>query len=49
MPTLSDPDWQDAIWADAITKAIEETGMGGLPEHCPWHTDQILADDFLPE
>jgi len=48
-PTLSDPDWQDAIWADAITKAIEETGMGGLPEHCPWHTDQILADDFLPE
>ena len=47
-PKLSDPDWQGAIWADAVTKAIDETGMGGVPEDCPWGIDDILDDSFLP-
>ncbi|MCG6939804.1 MAG: DUF29 domain-containing protein [Thiohalocapsa sp.] len=47
-PTLADAQWQGAIWADAVTKAIDETGMGGFPEDCPWTVDEILGDDFLP-
>ena len=47
-PRLADPEWQGAIWADAVTLAIAETGMGGFPEDCPWSIDEILADDFLP-
>jgi hypothetical protein len=48
-PKLSDPGWQGAIWADAVTKAIDETGLGGFPEDCPWSLDDILSDAFLPE
>ena len=33
---LADPEWQGAIWADAVTLAINETGMGGFPDECPW-------------
>jgi len=47
-PKLSDSDWQDAIWADAVTKAIAETGLGGFPENCPWTIDDVLDDAFLP-
>ncbi|HYN76188.1 MAG TPA: DUF29 family protein [Lamprocystis sp. (in: g-proteobacteria)] len=47
-PRLADPGWQGAIWADAVTIAINETGMGGFPEVCPWTIEDILADDFLP-
>ena len=45
---LDDPGWQGAIWADAVTLAINETGMGGFPEDCPWTIESILSDDFLP-
>ena len=48
-PRLSDPQWQAAIWADAVTKAIEETGLGGFPEDCPWQIEQVLDDAFLPD
>lgn len=48
-PKLADPDWRGAIWADAVTKAIDDTGMGGFPDDCPWSTDEILDDAFLPQ
>lgn len=47
-PKLSNPEWQEAIWADAVTIAINETGMGGFPENCPWTMEDILAEDWLP-
>jgi hypothetical protein len=48
-PRLADAEWQGAIWADAVTLAINETGMGAaFPDDCPWTIEQILADDFLP-
>jgi hypothetical protein len=47
-PRLDDAEWQGAIWADAVTLAINETGMGAFPDDCPWTIEQILADDFLP-
>ena len=46
-PTLSDPDWQGAIWADAVTKAIDQTGLGSFPEEYPWGIDDILDDRVL--
>ena len=45
---LADPEWCDAIWADAVTLAIDETGLDGLPEQCPWTLGQVLAQDWLP-
>ena len=45
---LADSDWQGAIWADAVTLAINETGMGGFPENCPWTVEDILTDGWLP-
>jgi hypothetical protein len=47
-PKLSNPDWLDAIWSDAVTMAINETGMGGFPELCPWSIEDILSNDWLP-
>jgi hypothetical protein len=47
-PRLADPEWQGAIWADAVTLAINETGMGGFPDECPWALADILAQDWLP-
>ena len=47
-PKLADPEWLGAIWADGVTLAINETGMGGFPQDCPWAIDEILSDDFLP-
>lgn len=45
---LADADWLGAIWADAITRAIEETGMGGFPEECHWAVADLLSQDWLP-
>lgn len=45
---LADTEWLGAIWADAITRAIEETGMGGFPEECPWAVADLLSQDWLP-
>jgi hypothetical protein len=47
-PKLYDSDWWGAIWADAVTKAIEETGLGGFPEDCPWSLEEIMDDTFFP-
>lgn len=47
-PKLSDPDWLDAIWSDAVTMAINETEMGGFPESCPWSIEDILSNAWLP-
>lgn len=47
-PRLADPEWQEAIWADAVTLAITETGMGGFPDACPWAISDILAQEWLP-
>lgn len=45
---LEDADWWVSVWADAVTKAVDETGIGSLPESCPWSIDNILADGWFP-
>ena len=46
--SLSDPDWLEGTWDDAVGKAIEETGLDAFPESCPWSMDQVLSVEFLP-
>ncbi|MFZ2451464.1 MAG: DUF29 domain-containing protein [Methylovulum miyakonense] len=45
---LANPEWQDAVWADAVILAIKETGIEDFPETCPWTFENILAHDWLP-
>ena len=46
----SAPRWRlSDTWVDAITKAIDETGLetspSTFPDSCPWPIDAILAPD----
>lgn len=47
--SLSDVDWLSGVWADAVTKAVDETGLDNFPEDCPWSMDQVLSAEFFPE
>ena len=33
---LQEPRWLDMVWARAIAQAVNETGLAGFPESCPW-------------
>lgn len=48
-PMLADADWQEEIWADAVSKAVDETGLDVFPETWPWTPEQVLAPEFYPE
>ena len=41
--------WIEGAWDDAVTKAIDETGLDCFPETCPWTIEQVLSSEFLPE
>ena len=45
---LTDEDWWTSAWADAVAKAVDETGMGNFPESCTWSIENILSYDWLP-
>ena len=47
--SLNDDDWLAGVWADAVTKAVDETGLDNFPEECPWSMAQVLTEDFFPE
>jgi ribosomal protein L29 len=47
--TLDNHNWFEGVWADAIAKSIDETGLELFPENCEWSVEQILAQDFLPD
>lgn len=46
---LRDRDWWADAWDDAIDQATAETGLEALPETCPWSTEQILGEPWLPD
>ncbi len=46
--SLSDLAWIDGVWADAVAKAADETGLTDFPDHCPWPMDEVLAKEFFP-
>lgn len=45
---LDDPEWNQEIWADALSAAILQAGLSDLPEARPWSLEQVLALDYLP-
>jgi len=47
--SLTDPDWITGTWADAVAKAIEETGLDMFPDTNPWAADLVLSDAFYPD
>ena len=47
--SLNDADWLAGVWADAVTKAVDETGLDSFPEDCPWSMAEVLTEDFFPE
>lgn len=47
--SLSNPAWIKAAFSDAVSKAIDETGVDAFPEDCPWTMADILKDGWLPE
>lgn len=47
--SLTDADWLAGVWADAVTKAVDETGLDSFPEDCPWTMAQVLTEEFFPE
>ena len=46
---LSDQDWREEIWLDAMTLAMKETGLDALPEDCPWAWEELLDPEWLPQ
>lgn len=47
--SLDNQNWFEGVWADAIAKSIEETGLELFPEDCAWSVEQILLADFFPD
>jgi hypothetical protein len=47
---MCDPRWLGVVWADAVGKAAQETGLGDFPDDCPWAiTTEVLAEGWLPQ
>ncbi|MCG1041765.1 DUF29 domain-containing protein [Mycetohabitans sp. B8] len=47
--SLNDPEWITGVWADAKSKAIEETGLDVFPEDYPWSMEKALDSTFFPD
>lgn len=43
---LTDTDWLEPVWDDALVLATNETGLACFPESCPWGYGQIFSTDF---
>lgn len=46
---LNEAKWWDSVWADAVSQAIQETGLEYFPEICPWTASEVLNSEWLPE
>lgn len=45
---LHDARWWADVWAEAVSQAIQETGLDAFPEACPWASSEILGEEWLP-
>lgn len=45
---LSDVEWWEVVWGDAVSQAARDTGIGDFPESCPWTFDRIMSPEFWP-
>ena len=46
---LSDEEWLQGVWDDAIVRAIGETGLCEFPDNPIWTVTDILGPEFLPD
>ena len=45
---LSDDDWMQDAWEDALLIALKETGLDDVPDLPIWTSAQVLDQSFLP-
>lgn len=45
---LSDDDWMQDAWEDALLIAMKETGLDDVPDLPIWTSAQVLDQSFLP-
>jgi hypothetical protein len=48
-PKLTNIEFLEGLWSDAVVITIKETGRDDFPEACPWSMDDVLNADWLPE
>ena len=46
---LTDIEWIEDMWGDALEQATNETGLDTFSEVCPWTMADVLMEDWLPE
>ncbi len=47
-PMLTDPEWIEDMWGDAVELAAKETGLDSFQESCPWPLIQATSVGWLP-
>ncbi len=45
---LTDSEWLESVWSDAVTIAVKETGLENFPEICPWAIEDIFSQNWFP-
>jgi ribosomal protein L29 len=45
---LTNAYWFEGVWADAVARAAEESGLDVFPEDCPWTVEQVLEPTYYP-
>lgn len=48
-PCLSDHDWLEDTWEDAVQLAARDTGIEVFPDNLVWTIDEALAPELLPD
>lgn len=49
-PKLQEARWLSQVWAQAVSQAVNETGLDCFPEECPWQVmDEVLNEQWWPE
>lgn len=48
-PLLSDFEWFQSSWHDALLAVAKETSIEGVPLEPIWTVEQVLNPDFLPD
>ena len=45
---LGDAGWSSLLYDEAVTLAMNETGLDAFPEVCLWSMDDVLKEGWLP-
>ncbi|QXF33574.1 hypothetical protein CE143_10715 [Photorhabdus luminescens] len=47
--TIADENWFAKVWSDAVSSAVDETGLDMFPDECIWNINQIFSQEFYPD